>query len=86
MPLELVVGVGVTGILAAVTIFAWSPPEEVTRRLLKRQLRHGVRDANEAYRTTERLLQRIGMATGMALFVSAFLTGWLAIQASTLGH
>lgn len=74
------IGIAVTALLAAITVTAWSPPDELKRRLLKRSLRRGVRDPNEAYRNAELLLQRIGMVTGMALFVSAFLTGWIAFR------
>ena len=78
MPGELVVGVVLTAVFATVTAFAWAPPDELLRRLLKRALRRGLRDPVDARRSAEMLLQRVGMVTGMALFVSAFITGWMA--------
>lgn len=80
MPQELVVGVVLTAILATVTAFAWAPPDELLRRLLKRSLRQGHRDPVHARRSAEVLLQRVGMIAGMLLFATAFVTGWMAIR------
>ena len=77
---ELVVGVFSTALLATLTAFAWSPPEELKRRLLKRALRNGARDPAEANRSAELTMHRLGLFSAMALFVSAFLTGWLVVQ------